>query len=67
MVVCHDELVEVVAEADGGHDLYIRWSRGPDADRGMTSVDELTGVTLPGLSANPLRVESWWADRPVRT
>ena len=62
-----DELVRVVADADGGRDLYIRWSRGPDRDRDTTSVDELTGVRLPGLSANPLRVESWWADRSLRT
>jgi hypothetical protein len=66
-LVTLDELVEVVAEADGGRDLYIRWSRGPDRDRGTTSVDELTGVALPGLSANSLRVESWWADRSLRT
>lgn len=62
-----DALVQVVADADGGRDLYIRWSRGPDSDRGTTSVDELTGVILPGLSANPLHVESWWADRSLRT
>ena len=30
------------------------------------SRDELTGLPLPGLSANPLRVEPWWGDRPVR-
>jgi hypothetical protein len=30
------------------------------------SVDELTGVRPRGLSANPLRVESWWTDRPLR-
>ena len=26
----------------------------------------LTGVRLPGLSANPLAVEPWWDDRPLR-
>jgi hypothetical protein len=28
--------------------------------------DALTGVRLPGLSANPLAVEDWWAPRPLR-
>lgn len=59
-----DELVEVVADDD--HDLYIRWSKGPEVDGTTTSKDELTGVPLPGLSANPLRVERWWEDRPLR-
>ncbi|MER7008780.1 DUF6098 family protein [Dactylosporangium sp. NPDC000555] len=54
-----------------GEDLYVRWSRGPGADlngpgehRG--SVDALTGVPLPGLSANSLRVEPWWGERSLR-
>ncbi|MGC7094640.1 DUF6098 family protein [Amycolatopsis lurida] len=51
-------------------DLYVRWSTGPSADLGdsgaQSSRDGLTGVPLPGLSANPLRVEPWWGDRPVR-
>ena len=50
--------------------LYVRWSRGPHADLSsggdQRSVDGLTGVPLPGLSANPLRIEPWWGDRPVR-
>ncbi|MET9774091.1 DUF6098 family protein [Streptomyces sp. NPDC006367] len=47
--------------------LYVRWSRGPRADLARTSsTDELTGVPMPGLSANPLDVEEWWGDRPVR-
>ncbi|CAL9614652.1 DUF6098 family protein [Streptomyces sp. enrichment culture] len=47
--------------------LYVRWSRGPAADlRAASSVDDLTGVAMPGLSANPLDVEGWWRDRPVR-
>ncbi|MGW2490957.1 DUF6098 family protein [Streptomyces sp. NPDC001606] len=46
--------------------LYVRWSTGPgpDLDR-VSSLDALTGVPLPGLSANPLDVEDWWADRSV--
>ncbi|MDX3457998.1 DUF6098 family protein [Streptomyces sp. ME02-8801-2C] len=46
--------------------LYVRWSNGPDADRKVArSTDELTGVRMPGLSANPLDVEDWWEDRPI--
>lgn len=59
-----DELAELV---DGRTDLYVRWSRGPQTDENSTSRDELTGVELPGLCANPLAVEDWWEDRPLRT
>lgn len=58
-----DELVELARNAS---DLYVRWSRGPQLDEGASSRDELTGVAMPGLSANPLRVEDWWEDRPLR-
>lgn len=48
-------------------DLFVRWSRGPRTDLGAPeSKDDLTGVRMPGLSANPLAVEPWWEDRPVR-
>ncbi|HET9516819.1 MAG TPA: DUF6098 family protein [Actinoplanes sp.] len=66
-----DELVELV-----GHfpqdELYVRWSRGPAVDLrddetgAATSRDALTGVPLPGLSANPFAVEPWWGDRPLK-
>ncbi|MEV6718616.1 DUF6098 family protein [Lentzea sp. NPDC051208] len=46
-----------------GEDVYLRWSKGPEADAASTSRDSLTGVELPGLSASPLRVEPWWDDR----
>ncbi|WP_245786427.1 DUF6098 family protein [Lentzea albida] len=46
-----------------GDDVYVRWSKGPDADAASTSRDSLTGVELPGLSASPLRIEPWWDDR----
>jgi hypothetical protein len=49
-------------------DLFVRWSKGPDedlAEGGQSSRDELTKVKLPGLSANPLRVERWWGQRPL--
>jgi hypothetical protein len=58
-----DELVEL---AGTGDHLYIRWSRGPHHDATRTSKDELTGVDLPGLSANPLELEPWWHGRSLR-
>src|SRR5581483_7818669 len=32
-----------------------------------TSKDELTGVELPGLSANPLKAEPWWKGHSLRS
>jgi hypothetical protein len=66
-----DELVALVEESSRGQDLYVRWSRGPGVDLAGepgagSSRDSLTGVPLPGLSANPLAVEKWWGDRPLR-
>nr|CAD18991.1 hypothetical protein [Streptantibioticus cattleyicolor] len=53
--------------ADGSRGLYVRWSRGPRYDlRETGSADSLTGISLPGLSANPLDVDDWWAGRPLR-
>lgn len=48
--------------------LYVRWSRGPGDDlrSAWASRDALTGVPLPGLSANPMAVADWWGDRSVR-
>ncbi|MGW0563849.1 DUF6098 family protein [Streptomyces sp. NPDC003016] len=59
-----DDLTDLV----GRHDrLYVRWSRGPATDlKSASSRDDLTGVPMPGLSANSLGVEPWWGDRPVR-
>ncbi|MEU3529592.1 DUF6098 family protein [Streptomyces sp. NPDC038707] len=46
--------------------LYVRWSKGPGPDlHRVSSIDELTGVRMPGLSANPLDVEEWWNGRSV--
>jgi hypothetical protein len=64
-----DELVALIERAGPDEELYVRWSKGPDVDverAGQSSRDALTGVNLPGLSANPLRVEPWWGDRPLR-
>jgi hypothetical protein len=52
-----DELAAMLRREPG---LYVRWSRGPEADADESSVDDLTGERLRGLSAHPLRVEDWW-------
>jgi hypothetical protein len=46
--------------------LFVRWSRGPQADASGMSRDDLTGTRMPGLSANPLAAEEWWGRRPLR-
>ncbi|MGW0364542.1 DUF6098 family protein [Streptomyces sp. NPDC002990] len=53
--------------ADPGRDPA-RGSGGESTARTRTarSSDELTGTPLPGLSANPLAVEPWWGNRPLR-
>ena len=58
-----EELTELARQHPG---MFIRWSRGPDADEAGQSSDDLTGSPLPGLSANPLAVEPWWGERPLR-
>ena len=58
-----DELAELAVQRPA---LFVRWSRGPAADTGENSADDLTGTRLPGLSASPLAVEPWWEDRPLR-
>ncbi|MHB2023136.1 MAG: DUF6098 family protein [Mycobacteriales bacterium] len=58
-----DELAELVAS---GGELCVLRARGPAADTGSRSCDELTGAPLPGLSANPLAVEEWWQNGPPR-
>jgi hypothetical protein len=67
-----DGLVELIRRFHQPDELYVRWSRGPSVDLrddgtgGATSRDSLTGVTLPGLSANPLAVEPWWGGRSLK-
>lgn len=55
------DLEEIVSAREA---LYVRYSRGPHADR-ETSRDYESGLDLPGLSANPLTPERWWT-RPLR-
>jgi hypothetical protein len=45
-------------------DAYLRYSRGPEHDRGRCSRDYESGLELPGLSVNPLSPEPWWR-RPI--
>lgn len=54
-------LAEVAQVLEHHRDVYVRWSAGPESDCVQEgSVDALTGADLPGLSANPLDVASWW-------
>jgi hypothetical protein len=63
-------LTRLVETPQPDGELYLRWSQGPAADLADdphgSSRDTLTGVPLPGLSANPLAVEAWWGDRSRR-
>ena len=63
-----DELTRLVERPPADGELFLRWSQGPQVDLpdGGSSRDTLTGIALPGLSANPLAVEAWWGDRPRR-
>jgi hypothetical protein len=67
-----DELIRLLEDSRDPDQLYVRWSAGPRTDLGDgddgsgVSRDALTGVPLPGLSANPLAVEPWWGSRPLR-
>ncbi|MFC9291413.1 DUF6098 family protein [Streptomyces sp. NPDC057052] len=61
-VVC--SLAALADLVEGRRGLFVRWSRGPGTDlAAASSVDDLTGTPMPGLSANPLDVEDWWQDR----
>jgi hypothetical protein len=60
------ELADLVRDWSGERELYVRWTGDMERDlRTGVSSDELTGLELPGLSANSLKVEAWWADRPL--
>ncbi|MDQ0672692.1 MULTISPECIES: DUF6098 family protein [Micrococcaceae] len=56
------ELEDIVR---GEERVYVRYSRGYEADAGSGSTDTESGLTLPGLSVNPLTPEEWWT-RPLR-
>lgn len=62
LLTLHDG-VELLAEP--GPPLFLRWSSNIAMDLDLqTSLDELTGVELPGLSVQALAAEPWWGDRP---
>jgi hypothetical protein len=44
--------------------IYLRYSRGYEADSNSQSLDTESGLSLPGLSVNPLTPEPWWT-RPL--
>lgn len=44
--------------------VYLRYSRGHEADSNSQSLDTESGLSLPGLSVNPLTPEPWWT-RPL--
>lgn len=41
-------------------DVFLRYSKGPHADRGEPSVDDESGLLLPGLRVVSLKPEPWW-------
>jgi hypothetical protein len=63
----YTSLQQLVVLIERGEPVFVRWSRGPQVDLkdNRASKDKLTGTELPGLSANPLRKEEWWQDRPT--
>src|SRR3954447_11816113 len=58
-------LGDVVVLAQREPSLYVRFSRGPDHDRGAASKDHASGLCLPGISVNPLTPPGWWTRRPL--
>jgi hypothetical protein len=57
-------LDELVRLAKRSRPLFVRYSKGPDEDRGRRSLDYESQLELPGLSVNPLLPEPWWT-RPL--
>lgn len=55
-------LEDLVPYAEQG--AFVRFSKGPSADRGRCSHDYESGLDLPGISVNPLAPEPWWT-RPT--
>jgi hypothetical protein len=55
------ELVELVSAAPL---VYVRYSEGSGFEVEGGSVDAESGLSLPGLSVNPLTPETWWT-RPL--
>ena len=58
------ELAALVGDRPG--ELFLRWSRGPDADAGDRSVDHESGLVMSGLSVTTLDPPSWWTRPPAQ-
>lgn len=66
MVKSLDEVAGLIQDWDGDRELYVRWTDDIDRDvESEVSRDELTGIELPGLSANSLHIEPWWDGRSL--
>jgi hypothetical protein len=61
-VIC--QLGQLAELACDDKDVYLRYSRGPEADAQRASRDYESGLELPGLSVIPLTPPAWWS-RPV--
>ncbi|KQN96756.1 hypothetical protein ASF21_15380 [Arthrobacter sp. Leaf234] len=59
-----DSLEQLAGVVEDSGPVYLRYSCGFAADRTSTSRDGESGLTLPGLSVNPLTPEDWWT-RPL--
>src|SRR5829696_5877654 len=59
-----EQLTELEQLVRAGNGLYVRYSEGVEHDLDEQSVDTESGLTLPGLSANPLDPQTWWT-RPL--
>jgi hypothetical protein len=57
-------LAEVVELVDAYGTLFLRYSKGPEADRTGPSRDYEADVKMPGLSVTVVSPEPWWR-RPV--
>jgi hypothetical protein len=55
-----EELAELVERSPVT--LYVRFSSGLGDDR---SIDHQSGLTLPGVSVNPLQPPTWWQGPPL--
>ena len=59
-----ERLEDLVSLLEQDVALYLRYSPGPLADSSHPSTDHESGLVMPGLSANPLRVPGWWSLPP---
>jgi hypothetical protein len=55
-----EDLAEVVSLAARHRPLFLRYSKGPEADRTDCSRDYEADLDLPGLSVTVVSPEPWW-------